>query len=439
MTPTGLQRALGAGRAGHAPDRALLKHPGLRSTSTPSRARRIVLYSHDTMGLGHMRRNLAIARALRASEPQPAILLIGGAHELGALAIPDGVDCLTLPALGKRLDGSYQPRSLPVSLQQLVALRSTTIAAAIQAFDPDVLIVDKVPLGVFNELEPALRWLRACGRARCVLGLREVLDTPSAVLREWQAGGYETAIRHFYDAIWIYGDAAVYDTCREYGFSREVVAKSCYTGYVAPPVPTTAGESAYSPLLDRLALQPGCRVALCCVGGGQDGQALANAFVHAAFPDDMVAIVVTGPFMPEKEQRQHEQHAADNPHLRILRFVDETAPLLRRADFVVAMGGYNTVCEVLAYEKQALIVPRVTPRTEQLIRAARMRELGLIDMLHPDALTPMTIGAWLDQVSAPPATPRTHIDLNGLARLPGLLDRLFASTWTTQEAPYAAR
>lgn len=438
MTQSGLQRSQGARRAGHAPERAFHEPIGIRSASPPSRARRIVLYSHDTMGLGHMRRNLAIARALRASEPQPAILLIGGAHEMGALAIPDGVDCLTLPALGKRSDGSYQPRSLPVSLQQLVTLRSNTITAAIQAFDPDVLIVDKVPLGVFNELEPSLRWLRARGQARCVLGLREVLDTPSTVHREWQAGGYEKAIRRFYDAVWVYGDVAVYDTCREYGFSREIVAKAAYTGYIAPRATVTADERAYTPLLDQLALQPGCRVALCCVGGGQDGQALANAFVQVPFPDDMVAIVVTGPFMPEEVQRQQEHYAANNPRLRILRFVDETAPLLRRADFVVAMGGYNTVCEVLAHEKRALIVPRVNPRLEQLIRATRMRELGLIDMLHPDALSPTAIGTWLAQASLPSTMTRARIDLHGLARLPGLLDRLFASTSTTLEASYAA-
>lgn len=439
MTQSGLQRSPGAGRTDHSADRSFFKRAGIRGTSTPSRTRRIVLYSHDTMGLGHMRRNLAIARALRATESQPAILLIAGAHELGALAIPEGVDCLTLPAIGKRSDGCYQPRSLPISLQQLVALRSHTITAAIQAFDPDVFIVDKVPLGMFNELEPCLRWLRARGQARCVLGLREVLDTPATVLREWQAGGYETAIRRFYDAVWIYGDSTVYDTCREYGFSREIVAKTSYTGYIAPKVPITTDERAYTPLLGQIQLQPGCRVALCCVGGGQDGQALANAFAQASFPEDMVAIILTGPFMPADVQRQQEQHAANNPRLRILKFVDETAPLLRRADYVVAMGGYNTVCEVLAYEKRALIVPRVNPRLEQLIRATRMRDLGLIDLLHPDVLSPMAIGAWLAQASSTPTASRAHVDLNGLTRLPGLLDRLFVSTWTTQEVSYAAR
>src|SRR3712207_9415316 len=65
----------------------------------------------------------------------------------------------------------------------------------------------------------------------------------------------------------------------------------------------------------------------------------------------------------------------------VLEFVPEPALLLARADFVVAMGGYNTVCEALSFEKRALIVPRVTPRREQMVRAERLRDRGLIDVL----------------------------------------------------------
>ena len=48
------------------------------------------------------------------------------------------------------------------------------------------------------------------------------------------------------------------------------------------------------------------------------------------------------------------------------------------------MGGYNTYCEILSFDKPALIVPRVQPREEQLIRARRAAELGLIEMLLPE-------------------------------------------------------
>jgi hypothetical protein len=57
---------------------------------------------------------------------------------------------------------------------------------------------------------------------------------------------------------------------------------------------------------------------------------------------------------------------------------------MARAIGVVAMGGYNTFCEILSFDKRAVIVPRTAPRMEQYIRAARAQELGLVSMLTDD-------------------------------------------------------
>src|SRR5262249_40982218 len=156
---------------------------------------RIALYSHDTMGLGHMRRNHMIAQSL-ASSPLPAsILLIAGAREASAFNLPPGVDYLTLPALHKEGNDQYATRSLDVPLEKLVEIRTATIAAALDAFDPDVLLVDKVPRGALCELQPGLELLRRRGRAFCVLGLRDVLDEPAATRREWRERNTDDALR----------------------------------------------------------------------------------------------------------------------------------------------------------------------------------------------------------------------------------------------------
>jgi predicted glycosyltransferase len=59
-------------------------------------------------------------------------------------------------------------------------------------------------------------------------------------------------------------------------------------------------------------------------------------------------------------------------------------PLIQGAAGIVAMGGYNTFCEILTFDKPALIVPRTVPRMEQYIRADRAQELGLVRMLVDD-------------------------------------------------------
>src|SRR5271166_3653850 len=81
-----------------------------------SRRRRVALYSHDTMGLGHMRRNLLIAQTLVRTASPPVVLMVTGAREAGTLPLPPGVDCLTLPALTKDKEGRPRSRDLDLTL-----------------------------------------------------------------------------------------------------------------------------------------------------------------------------------------------------------------------------------------------------------------------------------------------------------------------------------
>ena len=403
----------------------------LNGTVVKSHRPRIALYSHDTMGLGHMRRNLTIATALARSELHPIILMIAGAREAATFAMPPGVDCLTLPAFGKQTNGQYRARSLALPVTTLAALRANTIRATLESFQPDVLIVDKVPLGAFQELEPGLTLLRARGRTRCVLGLRDVLDDPVVAHREWRIGQSDTAICNYYDAVWVYGDPTVYDPVREYGFSHETAVKVRYTGYLDRRTKNETPEGKDSDLLAELELPPG-RLVLCMVGGGQDGYRLADAFARAKLPPGTNSVIVAGPFMPPAARQDLHQIAGSQLRLRVIEFTTEPERLLRLADSVVAMGGYNTVCELLAFEKRTLIVPRVIPRREQLIRAKRLQELSLLDMLHPDDLTPEALAAWLARDKRSGAGLAHRIDFGGLTRLPRLLADLLA-------APYPAR
>jgi predicted glycosyltransferase len=334
------------------------------------------------------------------------------------------VDCLSLPALQKEANGQYHARHLDLPLEDLIGLRARTIAAALEGFAPEVLIVDKVPRGAVGELDPALHALRRTGKTRCVLGLRDVLDDPATVRREWRDAGNDEAVRAYYDAIWVYGDPAVCDPAAEYGFPADVAARVRFTGYLDRRSRRDRGEDFDAALtVAAPGEQPG-RLVLCMVGGGQDGAPLAEAFAHANFPPDMTGVILTGPFLPPRVRERLRAQAGTNPRLRILDFVTDPDLLLARADRVVTMGGYNSVCEVLAYEKPALVVPRVEPRREQLIRAERLRDLGLLDVLHPADLSPRALTRWLARDQGPPPRARDRIDLNGLETLSPLLAEL---------------
>lgn len=162
---------------------------------------RIILYSHDTMGLGHKRRNLLIAQTLGISAINADILMISGMGDGNQFQIPPGIDYLTLPSLYKSTDGQYQARRLDLSLKEIINLRSQIIHTTVQTFKPDVLIVDNVPRGAMGELNATLQYLRNETNTRCVLGLRDVLDEPKVIRRSWKQNNYPDAIRRYYDAV----------------------------------------------------------------------------------------------------------------------------------------------------------------------------------------------------------------------------------------------
>lgn len=377
---------------------------------------------------------MLIARTL-AGEPIGAnVLTIAGAVEARLFATPRGVDCLTLPALCKEEEGHYGSRSLDMSLGELAMVRAQTIRGAVEAFEPDVLIVDKVPLGAAGELLPALELLRKRKSVSCVLGLRDVLDEPAAVRAEWDSQGYEDVIRDHYDAVWIYGDRRVYDPVKEYGLSDAVGAKIRFTGYfdrnvVAGPPTEAAAALAKLPF----ALSSKQRLVLCLLGGGQDGAKLAATFSDVRFPRDTIGVLVTGPFMPAQSQAVLAAAAARNPSLHVITFVPEPTYLLDRADRVIAMGGYNTVSELLSYGKNALVVPRVQPRREQIIRAERLRELGLVDVCHPHALSRNAIEQWLATDDVCGVEARQFINFDGVATIVSLFGELRAITQSNNQ------
>lgn len=385
------------------------------------------------MGLGHMRRNLAIARSMSTSSLRANVLMIAGANIATAFAMPDGVDCLTLPALYKKADGKYRSRSLGLSLPELITLRSRTISGALLAYQPDVLIVDNVPRGVNGELDESLEMLHDRSDTLCVLGLRDVLDEPGVVRREWKRRANEETIGRYYDAVWVYGDQRLYDPIREYRFSDRTAEKTRFTGYLNRLQPGHHGAELQKEVRDELSMPDGDLV-LCLAGGGQDGGRLARLFCEAAIPSTKNRVIMTGPYMPERIRQELHDSATGNPRLRVLEFHPEPTRLIDCADRIITMGGYNTISEILSLEKQALVVPRIKPRREQLIRAERLRELGLVEIAHPDKVTTDSISTWLNSDCSQLLRAKQVIDFDGLKRLPRILDELL-----TASAQYHAR
>lgn len=386
--------------------------------------RRIALFSHDTQGLGHIRRNIEIAAAIVEAEPATDVLLIGATPAATGLPLPANTELLVLPAVAKDGEGSYAPAGLGLPLADLLDLRGRLVATAVRAFAPDLFIVDKLARGLDGELDEALRVTHQIrghrGRAiRVVLGLRDVLDAPAAAQREWRVSGSSRAVRAHYDALWVYGDPVVGDLVGDLDLPADLAERVVHTGFLGH------GRGRHVPKPSTSLTPLGKPYVLCLVGGGQDGYALARSFVDAVRPAGHRSVVVAGPHM-NGEELQRLEAAAHTRGVIVHSFTDRTLELVESASAVVTMGGYNSVCEVLATGGPALIVPRVTPRLEQAVRAERLARHTHLDRMHPRHADPARLSGWLrDAVRRPRAV--QAVDLDGLRRIPHLVEALLSS------------
>lgn len=369
---------------------------------------RVVLYSHDSQGLGHTRRNLAIAHALAASIPdhvgrKVTGLLVTGESTATRFEIPEGWDWVVLPGIRKG-DGGYRPRHLSIAQDALIDLRTDMIDAVLTQFRPHLVVVDRHAFGVDGELRQALTHLRR-KRPRCkvVLGLREVLDSPHVVKQEWKRLGDLDTVTSTFDQIWVYGDPAIHDPLRTGEIPRSLGHLVRYTGYLA------AGR------VSRGSSTPVTRpYLLTMAGGGSDGLDVVLAAARAEVPEGYEHLVITGPQMPREHRRQVEQAA--RPGTRVVTKVRDALSEIEGAAAIVSMGGYNSVSEIMSTSTPALIVPRTEPRLEQLIRAEALARHEIVDVCHPDGLSPEAIGAWFARVAGM-GVDRSAVDLAGIDAL----------------------
>ena len=352
-----------------------------KTNSKPGRAPRILFYSHDTFGLGHLRRSRALAASITQADQSASALILTGSPVAGRFTFPRRVDHVRLPGVTKRADGSYAARTIGMGIEEVTELRSGLIQTAVQQFDPDVLIVDKEPTGFRGELLPTLNHLQKNRGTKMVLGLRDVLDEPEVLAAEWARKEAVEATERFYHEIWVYGLQSIYDPTQGLPLSASAQSRIHWTGYLRRDL-GPVGEPPQQPYI------------LITPGGGGDGKAMVNLVLSAYEKDPNLsprAVLVYGPFLSGELREDFETRvAALNGRVTAVGFESQIETLFAGAEGVVCMGGYNTFCEVLSFDKRAVIVPRTTPRLEQWIRASRAEGLGLVRMLdeNRDGLTP---------------------------------------------------
>lgn len=393
---------------------------------------KLMVYSHDTYGLGNIRRMLAICEHLLATVPNLSILLVSGAPMLHSFRMPPGLDYIKLPCLRRDEAGELAVKYLNTAVEDTVRWRAESIRSAAMNFKPDLLLVDKKPHGLKGELHLTLDWLEHHSpTTKLVLLLRDILYSPAKTMQDWAEYGYIPTLENRYDKIWVVGDPAVFDLRQEYRLPEAVAAKVEFCGYLRKPhsaIPPTA-------IRQRLGVATDDKLVLVTPGGGEDGFRLVSSYLDSLkyFPqgDRIKSAIVCGPDMPEQQRKHLHLRVKTFPQVTLQEFTDDLMGYMAAADVVLSMAGYNTICEILSLQKRAVAVPRIKPVLEQLIRANCLARLGSIEAIHPDLLTPELLARkLLKQLSETEPLPMNNtLDLNGLENLSDRLQALFPSSF----------
>jgi predicted glycosyltransferase len=385
----------------------------------PSRNRRVLIYSHDSFGLGHLRRCRAIAHSLVGHDPHVSVLILSGSPVIGNFEFRERVDFVRLPGVIKLHNGEYTSLKLPMAIEETVALRAAIIRHTAEAFDPAVFIVDKEPHGLRGEVFETLEMLKARGTT-LVLGLRDIMDDPHLLAPEWKSKNVMPALEELYDSIWVYGLPQICDPLEGLDVPAAVRRKMVYTGYLERRLSSGGTLPTEFPFADRPYI-------LVTAGGGGDGSTMFD-WVLRAYENDAAlpvpAFFVLGPFLDTDLQASFAARIDRLDNVDSIVFDTHPEALIANATGIVAMGGYNTFCEILSFDKRALIVPRTAPRLEQFIRAARARNFGLVRILVDDAsdVAAPQVPDWRTMATALRQLPQQALPSETV--LPGLLDGL---------------
>lgn len=373
---------------------------------------RVLLYSHDTFGLGHLRRNLAIAGCLLEHPGQFEVSLLSGSPVIHDWHLPPGLKVQPLPPVVKVAADRYVSRDRGRMFGLVKGYREALILKQVMNLRPDVLLVDHAPAGMNGELLPTLAMIRhELPSTRVVLGLRDIIDSPDNVAAAWAEQEVPALIEQAYHDVLVYGSEALFDVVREYALPLAIARRVRYCGHVVEAAVERLAGSASGSLCGSRSAAAGRRIALVTAGGGGDGAFLMEAYLEALQSIahlDLHSVLVLGPLMPDHDKSRLRHMAESMPQVEVHERVDDMVANLKSADLVVAMAGYNTTAEIIANHKRAILVPRTAPRAEQQMRAQLLAKCGLVRCVEPGDGLPDRLAAAVEASMAERPPDATH-------------------------------
>lgn len=358
-------------------------------------APRVALYVQHLLGIGHLRRAAALARAFSSAGAE-VLVLSGGMPvadvDFGRARILQLPPCLAadssfsalLDEQGRAIDSDWKDR------------RRDTLLREAAAFRPDVLILEMYPFGRRQfrfELLPLLYWAQNA-KLLVASSVRDILVDKGRDDRVLEAADL---VRRYFDLVLVHGDAALVPFERTFPRAQGIADRLHYTGYVVEKL-------SVAPAADR----SGGEVLVSAGGGAVGGPLFAAALAARRLSTlkERRWRFVAGRNLPGQDFAMLQQAATIDPGIVVDRFRSDFTSLLASCHVSLSQGGYNTVMELLALQTPAVIVPFAEGQeSEQGLRAHLLAERGALDVLDFDNLDPALLAATLTRRAQAGALP----------------------------------
>jgi predicted glycosyltransferase len=360
-------------------------------------SKRILLYSHNSKGLGHVIRTTALADRIRCQIGEASVLIVSGSSNpnLSSL-IPEGVDYVKIPSLGVIEENNRvmtTSAKLPESPRTVRRLRKTVLMPLILEFAPQVMIVDFFPQGKDNELSRAIPMLKTKSpRTRIILGLRGIIDSPAWVKDKLLNARNLNFIQRYYDTIYAYTDPDIFRLETAYDLPAWFNARLRYTGYVLRRSQST--RQSREMLRNKLGVADE-KLVYISIGGGKNSATSVDMCLQAKRILDQKLnthfLIVAGPYISDEEFGKLSASSSEIGNISLLKFSDSTVEFMQACDLFIGAAGYNTLAEMLLTQCKALIIPRIESQAEQVLHAAQLQSSGYCETMAQDTLSPASI------------------------------------------------
>lgn len=395
-------------------------------------ARVLIAVTH-LLGSGHLVRAGHLARAL--AEAGFAVTLASGGMPLRAMA-GEPFAFVQLPPVkveGVDFRNLLDEAGRPVDAARLAARRAM-LGELVASLRPDVVITEHFPFGRRQLADEFLGLIAAARqanpRALVLASIRDVLVTPKPD-RIVEA---EQRIAAHFDAVLVHGDARFLPLEASWPVGAGLAGKLIYTGYLAAPgsldAASPGAKDPRSPLPVPLA-GAGKGAAEILVSGGGSGAALplfSLCLAAAKLDSSRRWRLLVGRGADPAAFAALQAVAPVNATVEPAR--PDFPALLAGCALSISQAGYNTVLDLVAAGRPAIVVPfDEGAETEQAIRAEAMARAGLAACLRLGGgapLTPAILAEAVESALQDPAPAAPAIDRDGAGAVAGIVTRLLA-------------